>query len=57
MYRLCDGLSRRAKLLPCLETANGVKYFNLQGVRIVNPEKGMMLIRVTPDGKSEKVVL
>lgn len=40
-----------------VETANGVKYFNLQGVRIVNPEKGMMLIRVTPDGKSEKVVL
>lgn len=40
-----------------VETANGVKYFNLQGVRIVNPEKGMMLIRVTPDGKSEKVIL
>ena len=40
-----------------VETANGVKYFNLQGVRIVNPEKGMMLIRVTPDGKSEKIVL
>lgn len=40
-----------------MEVEEGVKYFNLQGARVLHPTKGMLLIRVTNDGKREKVIL
>lgn len=39
------------------DTAKGILYFDINGRRVINPERGMVVIRLTPDGQVTKIIL
>ena len=39
------------------DTAKGILYFDINGRRVINPERGLVVIRLTPDGQVTKIIL
>ena len=39
------------------DAAKGILYYDINGRRVINPERGMVVIRLTPDGQVTKIIL